>query len=245
MWQKTSIRAMLEPYARAYYLGEDRVSPRYQELLPPFPELKYSDMKTTLYEGAHEGVDEVFVKDMAYYMYKTPKYTPESLIPSGYKHTFLIRRPELAIPSMYRMFLSKKVTGWTFFDPNEAGYKELWQLYCTIKEKIDPNPLVIIDEELVAKPEEVMKYYCEKTGLKFEEKMLTWDPSDGLEERFDQSGFGAWKPFFEGALKAKGFQKEMPRSNKDLVGDLPAEVLKCVEDNKPYYDKLAEFAVRF
>ena len=55
--------------------------------------------------------DEVFVKDMAYFL-SNKLDTPE-LLPKDYKHTFILRKPQKAVYSLYKMSLNKELTGET------------------------------------------------------------------------------------------------------------------------------------
>ena len=53
------------------------------------------------------------------------------------KHSFLIRDPKKSISSIYRVMKKAKIRNWVYFDPDEAGFKELYALYDFVKEKLD------------------------------------------------------------------------------------------------------------
>ncbi len=65
-----------------------------------------------------------------------PTIIPEELL-SEFHFTFLIRRPHSSIPSYYRCTLEplRSMTGWTYFDPSEAGYAELRRLFEYVRQK--------------------------------------------------------------------------------------------------------------
>ncbi|WFD02117.1 hypothetical protein MOBT1_000796 [Malassezia obtusa] len=58
---------------------------------------------------------------------ENPTVLPTSLL-QRFQHTFLIRTPEKSIPSYYKC-TQEKAAGFDYFDPSEAGYKELKLLY--------------------------------------------------------------------------------------------------------------------
>jgi len=59
-----------------------------------------------------------------------PTIIPEELL-SEFHFTFLIRHPHSSIPSYYRCTQEplRSMTGWTYFDPSEAGYSELRRFF--------------------------------------------------------------------------------------------------------------------
>jgi hypothetical protein len=77
-----------------------------------------------------------------HYQYPTPPESgnptiiPDELL-SGFHFTFLIRHPHFSIPSYYRCTLEplRSMTGWTYFDPSEAGYSELRRLFEYVRQK--------------------------------------------------------------------------------------------------------------
>ena len=53
--------------------------------------------------------DEVFVKDMAYYLVN--RLDNPALLPKDYIHTFILRNPKKSVYSLYKMSLNKELTG--------------------------------------------------------------------------------------------------------------------------------------
>lgn len=100
----------------------------------------------------------------------------ELLLDPSIVHTFLIRHPAKAIPSYKRLCYPGSPTGFNYFDPAEAGYKELRILFDFIREnKPEEKILVMESEELLEDPERVMKGWCETVGIKFDAGMLQWE----------------------------------------------------------------------
>ncbi len=83
-------------------------------------------------------------------------------------------------------------------------------------------------------PETIMKSYCNKVGIQFDDSMLRWD-----EAPKDLQVFQEWMPWFEGVLTSTSFQPSATKPKSPMVmPDLPRHVLKAIEDNMPYYNKL-------
>lgn len=97
--------------------------------------------------------------------------------------TFLIRHPRRSIPSYYRCVIPplNKVTGWNDFMASEAGYEELVRLFDFLLDNgiVDKDHLTVVDaDDLLDKPEAMIKLYCHRTGIDFDPKMLVWDQAD-------------------------------------------------------------------
>ncbi|XP_038073612.1 uncharacterized protein LOC119741789 [Patiria miniata] len=142
-----------EPYTMAFHFGPDRKfqceANRDERGELPSSYLTYDSsvntfdwVKQTL-EAKHQGASLVFAKDLAFCLGGTTN------LPSGYRHSFLIRNPKKVIPS-WRESQNDLKTEFTmevaeeFKDvvmANSAGFKELFELFKYIQENVDPNPL--------------------------------------------------------------------------------------------------------
>lgn len=82
------------------------------------------------------------------------------------KHSFLIRDPNKAILSQYRASENPAIHsfGWDYFEPDEAGYQELHEMYEYVKENLDPDPVVVNAGDLLSSPKQMMKAYCDGVG---------------------------------------------------------------------------------
>jgi len=157
-------------------------------------------------------------------------------------HIFLIRSPTLACPSYYRCCVgdARKETNFTHYDPEEAGYRELRSLFDSIRKSNvtgDSSALVVIDAEtLTSNPEATLKRVCEKIGLEWDEKMLSWK-SGRVEE------FAKWPGFHKDAENSTGFQKKVNGHHKE-DSELPEIVHQTIKENMPVYEYLKEFALK-
>jgi hypothetical protein len=104
----------------------------------------------------------------------------ELLLSPSISHTFLIRSPVKAIPSFLKLCFPGSVTGFDYFDADEAGYSQLKDLFDFIrieqeKEGKGSAPMVVDSEELLKEPERIMQSWCEEVGIRYSNDMLHWD----------------------------------------------------------------------
>ena len=152
-----------------------------------------------------------------------PTIVPEALL-SRFHFTFLIRHPRSSIPSYYRCTLEplRSMTGWTYFDPSEAGYLELRQFFDFVRERglVGPhiagssndgatnggngasNPdqvdiCVINADDMLDDPYGIISAYCKNVRLPYSESMLKWSEED---QKHVEEQFKDWKGFHEDAI---------------------------------------------
>lgn len=224
-----------EPYSTAYYFGPERQSLRYAST-PVNPTATYRHVKTVICKD-YDGIDVVFSKDMAYCIEnKFDIFLDEEF--KNTKHTFLIRDPSKAVPSLYHASTNPKLTGWDYFDPEESGFRQMYEFYKFVEENIDPCPLVVDADDLLDHPDEMMKSYCHAVGMTYEPHMTTWEPGPVPD-------WDVWSGWHENALKSSGFT---PRKNKKSQQkpalDLPEEAMKAIEEADPHYRYLASRKIR-
>lgn len=217
------IRVFHEPYTEAYYFGPERVSTRYAEQ-PPDPDKSYAATTDRLFGAAAAG--QVFVKDMAYAA--AGKLDEETF--DRFHHTFLVRDPRRAIPSLYRLSVDTAQTGWDHFDPVEAGFTQALELYRRAKRN-NPDSVEVIDaQKLLDDPASVLRRYCAKTGLIYGDDMLSWSAEK-------PPTWGTWAPWHKRAMSSTGFEQRPPSTPPDLDA-LPPEVAQAVESSLPAYREL-------
>ena len=111
----------------------------------------------------------VFFKEIAYYI--EGRYEEYVQLPDVI-HTFIIRNPLKIVHSLH-----KGNTRLNFeFHADEVGFHPLYKMYCTVQQHLDPSPIVIDADDLLENPRGIMEEYCNRTGLPFQESMLTWSP---------------------------------------------------------------------
>ena len=143
-----------EPYSRSYHFGPERQSPRYLNQ-PIQQSSSYKEMEKLLTKE-YDGTDYIFSKDMAYAVENNFDMLLHKDL-RHFQHTFLIRHPRKSIPSLYKASVNFELTGWTYFDRTEAGFKQMYDLYNFVKEKIGQNPIIINADDLQADPARTME----------------------------------------------------------------------------------------
>lgn len=143
-----------EPYSMAYHLG-----PQKQSTVYTFEEIDpcntYENIQAMLTKH-YDGIKVIFAKDMA----KAISNHLELLLDEAmkdYQHTFLIRDPRKALPSLYKTYVNPNAAGSNDFDPIEAGFVQFNQLYRFVKKYLDQNPVLIDADDLQQDPEGAMK----------------------------------------------------------------------------------------
>ena len=229
-----------EPYSWAYYFGPERQSDRYKQQGPD-EKKKYQTIGKSLLKE-HDGIDLVFSKDMAYAIDNHFEEFLEDGIRS-FQHTFLIRNPKKAIPSLYAASVNKQLTGWEYFDPKESGFKQMFELYRFIVTTKDTNPVIVDADDLLEDPEGIMRAYCEGIGVRFDKKILEWEPGPVPD-------WDVWAGWHENALKSSGFRRQDPNKSKIDASKkleeerLPNIVMQTIERSMPFYDELYKMRVR-
>eukprot|EP00794_Sanderia_malayensis_P010752 gene10752-11902_t len=226
-----------EPFSKAYYFGPERISPRYKHQSPD-ANSTYKSISKRLRKEL-DGVELVFSKDMAYCI---DEHFFDVIIDGlhHFKHSFLIRDPRKALPSLYRASVNKQLTGWDYFDPIEAGFQQMYDLFQFIVNRLGETPVVVDADDLLENPEETMQAYCEAIGINFNKKMLEWEPGPVPD-------WDVWSGWHENALKSSGFKRQEPDKKKIEATDeyqrLPNIVRQTIERSIPQYEELCKHRV--
>lgn len=108
----------------------------------------------------------VFFKDTTDFHY------PELLADAGFlreaTHAFMIRDPEAAIASHYRLNPE--------LNRDEIGFAWLYEIYAAVEQATGVQPVVIDGDDLVAAPEAVVRAYCAQVGIPYVPEALQWKP---------------------------------------------------------------------
>lgn len=138
------------------------------------------------------------------------------------KHVFLIRNPMEALPSLLQHIPSPKLL--------DTAYKMQFALYQRFV-KSGHFPLVIDAGDLLKDPESCLRKICSYVGLKFQPKMLHWNPGSLPQE-------GIWgKYWYEHVHQSSGF---FPYEQKKR--DIPAHLEPLLEECYSYYLRLYEYS---
>jgi len=229
-------KIFLEPYSHGYYFGPERQSNRYQHQAPDSKSTYWSIAKVIQKE--HDGIDIVFSKDMAYCVEgHFSDFLTEGF--AGFKHTFLIRNPRKSIPSLHKVSTNKSLTGWDYFDPIEAGFRQLYELYKFVIAELDPNPIIIDADNLLDNPENIMRSYCEGLGIKFNPKILSWEPGPA----FELDNYNWPLGWHEHAFESCGFEtqdsaKKVAAAKRHKEEKLPDLVEETIKRSMPFYQEM-------
>ncbi|XP_064603244.1 uncharacterized protein LOC135468761 isoform X2 [Liolophura sinensis] len=158
------------------------------------------------------------------------------VLPEGYVHTFLIRHPRKTVASLYKASLNDSTKGFNYFDPAQAEFKSLHDLFFTIKGQTGETPLVIDADDLLENPDRMLKKYCMKTGLTFSEKMLKWDRG-GMSDL--EEAFPGWQEVLN---ETTGFLKPQATSPKEDP-KLSEAAEQAIHDNMEYYNTLYSYRI--
>jgi hypothetical protein len=163
--------------------------------------------------------------------FMNPTVVPGELL-QKFHFAFLIRHPKSSIPSYFRCTIPplSDMTGFDYFDPKEAGYKELRTLFdFLVKDgQIGPNiagsgnrtfgaengstingsiahknnvEICIVDaDNLLDNPYGVIEAFCKSVGLEYSPSMLKWNAPEI--QQAAQQAFEKWKGFHEDALES-------------------------------------------
>ena len=229
-----------EPYSVVYYFGPQRKSDRYRND-PVQPKASLKEVSKDL-AAEYEEKNFIFSKDMAYYLDGNYDILRQNGL-SEYKHSFLIRSPKKAVPSLYRASLNAKKTGWDYFDPEEVGFRQLLELYEYVVKELDSSPVIVDADDLLNSPEEMMKKYCEATGLVYEESMTSWEPGAVIPE------WQIWEGWHDAVLNSTGLVQKKLGQAKPMKLEKKAsfekeEVVGSVNDSLKCYDILHEKRLR-
>lgn len=238
--QREDMVTMHEPYGDSFYFGPERLSDRYSAEYCEAHEsnqVTFEKVSTEITSGIRG--KRIFSKDMAYYIVRkdvaahpeNPTVVPLDVL-RDMKHTFLIRSPKKSIPSYYRLCQGKEAeaTGFKYFDPLEAGFKEIEILYNFVKHNIDPDTILIDADDLTEQPEKVIQAFCENVGIKFDKRMLQWEPSQ-------VESFKKWQGFHNDCQQSTGFGQNVAKK-KEI--ELPSIVEESIVENIPIYEALCQ-----
>ena len=223
------VKVLHEPHQIPYYRGPERRLENPNDPILLDATFESADEKLLQPYPNHRAV---FVKDQAYYVegrYK--KYTESKF--SVLQHTFLIRNPLKAIVSQQK---ACKRIGFSFDPQHDSGFEQLHDLFKTVQ-LVQPNPVVIDADDLLADPKGIMQQYCSVTGLPFDEGMLTWTP--GVVS--DWTGCQSYCVWHSTAMMSSGFTKQLANDTENIA-DLPKDIKDAVEHARPFYEAL--YAVR-
>ncbi len=195
-----------------------------------------------LLEGAFPGRKYVFAKDLICGI--RDQY---DMIPTGYRHTFLIRNPTKLVLSQ------RKVAKTLFTLPDKAfsmshipiafrnWYQQMMNFYEYLKDSnIESDPIIIDADDVQDFPESIIQQYCSALGIPYRKSLLQWPAGNSciknnwLISKTALQG-NAIFGFYKAALDSTRFEPSKPIPSET---DIPRDVLDVIKCEESYYRKL-------
>jgi hypothetical protein len=210
------LKIIHEPFAGLFWKFQDNAT-GYDEDIPTFirSTKDFSGMCHKLLDETENG--PVFIKDFAFTTHPQILKEQNFLQDSRVKFVFLIRKPCLAIASMYNK--TSEFMEFTF------NYKGLYEIFLKVWELKRIKPLIIEVEDLLENPETTLKKICDFVDIPFSEKMLKWDA--GMLDMW--KCLGSWH---KSAANSTSFEKR-----KDVENPLENIPIKDRDRMKNLYKK--------
>lgn len=134
-------------------------------------------------------------------------------------NVFLIRHPARVVASY-----AKKREAPVLAD---IGFVEQAEMFDALAQRLGEAPLVIDSADIRADPEGMLRRLCDRLGMPFTEKMLSW-PAGAKD--FD----GVWAPHWYGAVhRSTGFE-----AAEGPLSELSGDYARLAEAALPWYRKL-------
>jgi hypothetical protein len=144
-------------------------------------------------------------------------------------HTFIIRDPKEVIAS--HVALNPQVTR------DEIGFSRLYEIYEAVLAATGVEPVVVDSDDLLDRPEETVRAYCERVGMPFLPEALRWE--QGVPAQWQRT-----ERWHRGASESSGFAR---RGGSDAARDVLADprLAEFHRYHLPYHAKLWERRLRF
>ena len=126
------------------------------------------------------------------------------------------------------------------FEMARTFYKNLYDMWLFVKANLDPNPVVIDSDDLLADPARILSKYCAAVGIPYSDSLLKWDPNPAATDEWKCAfmpprEFQYIATFCHNALHSSEFVSPV-RSPK--AEDLTSDINEMVEISMPYYEEM-------
>jgi len=216
--QRTDTKVLDEPFY-AYYLEKTGIDhPGREETLASLSS-DLDDILTRI-ESLEKESKHVFVKNMAHHIIDMDL----SLL-LNCKNVFLIRDPKALVAS-YSKVISKPSL-------DDIGIKQSTKIFDYLKSETEETPVVLNSNEILKNPAKTLGKLCEKLGIHFDEKMLTWEKG----KVYDPVPWS--KYWYTNTLNSTGFGK--PKNSQINLTDYG---YKLYREALPFYELLNQHSIR-
>lgn len=204
-----------EPLSRVVDFGEVEVADR----------IAHSEQDVLAALRAIAADKPVFFKDTTDFHY--PALLADEEFLSAATHTFIIRDPAEAIASHHKLNPD--------LGCDEVGFAWLYEIFAAVQAATGNTPVVIDSDDLLDRPVETVRAYCEAVGIPFVPEALTWEP--GMRSEWQSTS-----KWHQSTSRTAGFARRSDGS-AEIVEANP--VLRAYRDHHmPYYEKLRAAALR-
>jgi hypothetical protein len=153
---------------------------------------------------------------------------------------FLIRNPQEIILS-YQKILHKMFGKERKVNMHDVGVRYLYDLFKEVEAIAGKPPFVIDSTDLVKNPANGLKALCARLGVKFSEKMLSWEPGlKGSGLFYTEDLFPYVNPWYTDVNNSQGF---LPYKEKEL--EFPGELMPLLEECWSLYEELSQYRLVF
>ena len=215
--QRDDTRVVDEPLYAHYLKASGAMHPGREEILAAQDSDGASVIENVILGPTDRPI--LFIKQMAHHMLKL-----DVQFLSQTENAFLIRDPEEMLPSLINQVPK----------PDLAATGLLWQsdLHRRLK-AAGHSPVVIDSRELLLNPKKVLPEVCDRLGIGFEKRMLSWSQGARPED-------GVWAPYwYQSVHKSTGFGEY-----KKKPGPFPDQLKALLEKCRPHYEYLLEFSIK-
>lgn len=167
----------------------------------------------------------VFFKDTTDFHY--PAVLADEAFLLSATHTFIIRDPVEAIASHHAINQS--------LGRDEIGFARLHEIFTAVENATGTTPVVFDSDDLLGRPADTVRAYCEAVGIPFVPEALSWEP--GMRPEWQRTS--RWH---RSISESTGFANG---TSRDIEAPFDAHVLRAYNDyHRPFYEKLRAVAIR-
>ena len=212
-----------EPFGEPWYQGEVPMWPRFKEGDKTTPGLTLDVVWERMKQAAKKG--SVFSKEFPIYI----KHWWDTDFLDYFKHSFLLRNPALALPSLNK--------SWPQFLIEETNYIEQRQLFDLLCDRYGEAPPIIDSCDILEDPHTMVECYCNAVGIPFIESALRWEPGARDEVSWWDGGT------FHANLRDSDGLKPQPKRHGD-ISTSPDWVKRIYDEVYPHYDYLYQQRIK-
>lgn len=161
----------------------------------------------------------VFFKNMTHHILDLDKSFMKNVV-----NVILTRDPKEMIPSFDKVIKNPSL--------NDIGYADHTELVQYFEKESIPY-IVLESKKVLLNPKKVLKQFCEKANIPFENSMLSWKAGARSED-------GIWaKYWYSNIHQSTGFMKYSPKTTP-----FPEHLKELLNECLPHYKKLKKLALK-